>query len=385
MKILIVNYEYPPLGGGGGVATKDIAETLAHTHEVHVLTSGFRDLPRYEKVHGVHIHRVTTWGRKNLPTATFTSMGSFALFGFIEGMRQCSLHPFDVLNAQFVLPSGVPAVLLAKMFRLPFVLSLIGGDIYDPSKGISPHRYGIFRSLVRAIAKQANVRTAISHDTKKRAQQLHGVQEPIRVIPIGLIPPKEVPPASRSDLGMQEGLAAVTVGRLIPRKGYEKLIAAWKHINGVHLYIIGDGPLKDKLVKVIEKHQLQDRVTLAGKVSNEKKNQMLAAADMYVSGALHEGFGIVFLEAMHAGLPIVAPNDGGQTDFLHPEKNALLIDSSQANQIAQAVERLCKDEHLRRTMGAENKRAVQKYYIEATTKQFEQALLDAKETYEHRN
>lgn len=384
MNILIVNYEYPPLGGGGGVATKDLAQQLAKRHTVHVITSAFRDLPKNETFEGVHIHRVPVFGRVRLPTATIVSMLTFVPSAFLKGVFLCRSVQFDVVNGQFVLPSGVPAAWLARFCHVPFVLSLIGGDLYDPSKGVSPHRHGILRALIRSIARQARGITAISHDTKKRAQQLHGITQPITVIPIGLVP-RSVPDANREQLRIAEGLAAVSIGRLIPRKGYDTLIRAWELVPSGSLYIIGAGPLREKLTKLIKSLGLAKRVHLLGAVPETEKQQLLRAVDVYVSAASHEGFGIVFLEAMDAALPIVAPNEGGQTDFLEHEHEALLVDSSRPEAIARAVQRIADDETFRRCMSERNREAVKNFYIEHTTEQFEEVLKQATATYEHSN
>ncbi len=382
MNILIINFEYPPLGGGGGVATANIARELAKRHTVHVITTAFGSLPQEEVIHEVHVHRVWVIGRKDLPTSSLLSLVTFAPSAFMRGIRLIRQHSFDVINAQFVIPSGLPAVLLASWFRIPFVLSFIGGDLYDPSKRISPHRYSILRLLIRMIAKQANAKTAISQDTKTRAIELHGVDSNIAVIPIGLVPSH----AEKISLAhyhiSDNSFVCITIGRLVARKGYETLLTAWKDIPNAQLIIIGDGPLKQKLESIITNTGLNNRVHLLGFVSEEQKQGLLRSSDLYVSAAQHEGFGIVFLEAMDAHLSIVAANDGGQKDFLEHGKNALLVPPYDAEKIAEAVQTLMQDKPMRDSMAQENARDVKQYYVEHTAKLFEEVLMNA---YEHRN
>lgn len=376
MNILIINFEYPPLGGGGGVATADIARELAKRHTVHVLTTAFHGLPKNEVIENIHIHRVPVWGRTSLPTATLRSLFTFAPAAFFAGISLMRSISFHVLYAPFVVPSGLPATLLSKLFRIPFVVTFIGGDVYDPSKGISPHRNIFFRIIIRWIAKAASARTAISHDTKTRTIELHGVRQPITVVPIGLRVREGIPSASRKDFDIPvQAIVAVSIGRLVPRKGYDVLLSAWRKVPEATLVIIGDGPMKEGLQQKIRDYNLQGRVHLMGQVGEIQKNQLLSLADMYVSAAQHEGFGIVFLEAMQAGLPIIAANDGGQRDFLVSGENALLVAPHDQKGLQEAIVKLLENPVLRQTMGRRNKEDVERYYIEHTAKRIEDILI----------
>lgn len=377
MNILIINFEYPPLGGGGGIATRDFARELAKRHTVHVLTTWFSGQLPEETRDGVHLHRAKVWGRTALPTASLASMVLFVPAALLRGVQLLRQYQFTVINAQFVVPSGIPAAILSRLFHVPLVLSFIGGDIYDPTKGVSPHRYAILRALIRLISRQAISATAISEDTKHRAQQLHRVTLPITVTSLG-ITPTTVSPASRVELNLPPtGNLFVSIGRLIPRKGFGVLIRAWKHVPDAHLVIVGAGPLRAALEELRASLGLSARVHFMGYVSETTKLQILRQAFAYISAATHEGFGIVFLEAMAAGLPIIATNNGGHTDFLAPNINALLVPVDNEAALEAAIRQLQADGALASHLARANREKVQEYTIEKTARRFEEVLLTA--------
>ncbi len=366
MKILAINYEYPPLGGGGGVVFKDIYDELAKTHEITIITTHFKGLDRYEQVGNQKIYRVPVLFRKELATATIPSLLTYFPASLRKAKQLMKANRFDLINSHFAVPSSPSADIVARKYGVPHALSLHGGDLYDPSKGLSPHKLPVVRGMVRRLLHRADRLLAQSQNTAENARKYYGVERPIDVIPLGIVPPEvnEIP-RKQLEIG-DDRFVMITIGRLIPRKGLEGLIESLKKMNDPRdlLVIVGDGPLLGELGDMARRIGVEDRIMLTGFVTDERKYQLLAASDIYVSTTLHEGFGLVFLEAMHCGLPIACYDNGGQTDFLEDGKTGALVPLGDLDQFVGSVEKLKVDDGWRRECSGFNLRHVREYYVD---------------------
>ena len=159
-----------------------------------------------------------------------------------------------------------------------------------------------------------------------------------------------------------------TIGRLVKRKNLIdalNLIAKLKHGKKVRLLVVGDGPERNNIEAAIKNLNLEHEVIFLGNVSDNVKFQALSISDIFISTALHEGFGLVFLEAMACGLPILSYNKGGQTDFLRENLTGFLAAQSDPMEFFAKGEILVNDPLLRKHIGDFNRKYVENYYIDA--------------------
>jgi len=378
MRILLINYEYPPLGGGGGIAMMEIAQELARRHEVHVFTSGIKGLSAIEKHQALNltIHRVQVLGRSDRATASFSSMAAFLPAGVRRGNQLMASHAFDVINTWFAIPSGITGAAIAEKHRVPHLLTIIGGDIYDPLKWYSPHRFFPAGMAVKRVLRQASARVAISTDIAARARRYFGFRRPIEVIPLGIAEPR-YSRCSRAELGLDDTRKyVVAVGRLVRRKDYPTLLRAVRDLprDDTDLILLSDGPERDNLRALAGQLGIGDRVHLKGFVADELKYQILANSDLFALVSLHEGFGVVYLEAMHCGLPVIAADQGGQINLLSDGETGRLVPIGDAPAITRSLAELLGDEALAKRIGAHNRQRFQDFSISRLAQKYESAF-----------
>ena len=366
MHILVVNYEYPPLGGGGGFVTRDILEHIAGIgHHVSIITSGYNGLPSQEVINGVEVVRVPVLRRTKIETATNLSMLSYVPF-CVYKFKSLSGRKFDIINTHFAVPSGPAGHMIAKYANLPNVLSIHGGDIFDPSKFFSPHKIPGLKQTVRKMLNAADRVVAQSTDTKNNALHFYGIKRPVDIIPLGIKKPI-FQRRSRKELGYEKNeTLIVAIGRLVARKNLSEtliVLAAVKKRHNFKFIIIGDGPARTSLEEQVSQLGLRDNVHFKGTISDEEKFQLLNIANLYISTAMHEGFGLVFLEAMECGLPIVCYNRGGQTDFLLNGETGFVTEFGNQKAFVENVLSIISNPDMQANIGANNKKLAPDFYI----------------------
>lgn len=374
LSILIINYEYPPIGGGGGVICKDIAEEhVVMGNKVTVVTSHFEGLKPEEFVNGVKIIRVPVLFRKKQNTASIFSMLSYVPIAIKKCKEIIEKERFDIINTHFAIPSGPAGNYISKKYGIPNVLSIHGGDIFDPSKSLSPHKTFGLKQTVRKMLSSADTVVAQSTDTKSNALNYYGLKRNIEIVPLGIKPLTKYN-VTKKEMGVDENqFLFSTIGRLVRRKNIEDLLNIIKEVivdYPAQLVIMGDGPEKEKINSKIIELGIQKNVRLLGRVSEEDKLKYLSISDLYLSTAIHEGFGIVFLEAMDFGVPVVCYNRGGQVDFLKDSITGRLINLNDSESFKDAVIELLADKEKLNAIKEYNANYVKDFYINNIAREY---------------
>jgi glycosyltransferase involved in cell wall biosynthesis len=350
-----------------------MARSLAERHDVTVLTSRAGELPSQGMDANVKVVRVPVFFRRHLAVANLPSMAAYLPMGLLRGLKLGRERRFDIINTHFAVPTGPLGDWLSTRLDIPNVLSVHGGDLYDPSKKSSPHRHALLRRAVARLLQRADSVVAQSRDTARNVQQIYGVGRKVELIPLGIDRPPRNVRAERSDFNLpQDAFVLVTAGRVVPRKASTQLIETLAALPDVFLVVVGDGPDVGAVRQRAAELGVENRLRMLGYVSDEVKYSAYAVSDVFVSTAQHEGFGLVFLEAMSFGLPVVCYNRGGQTDFLSTPDTGDVIQLNDLEAFNNAVRTLRGSPERCGAVRQYNLAKVEEYFIERCAERYEE-------------
>ncbi len=244
---------------------------------------------------------------------------------------------FDVLDAHYLYPDGVAAMLLAARLGKPFVATARGSDV-NLIAGMPGPREAILR-MARAAAKVITVSDAL-----RRALIALGVEPPrIETLRNGVdtdffapVPQQE----ARRELGFPEGPLVVSVGNLAEEKGHDLVLDAAARIPGLQTVIVGAGPQRSALESRVRTLGIGDRTTFLGNLPQDRLRQVYSAADVLALGSRREGWPNVLLEAMACGTPVVATNVGGVPEIVADPAAGIVVASRDAQEFAAALSRM---------------------------------------------
>lgn len=316
-KILIATGIFPPDIGGPATYSKLLADKLPE-RGFEVVVVNFGEVRHFPKIirHKIYFLKV------------------------LWRARGC-----DVIYAQDPVSVGLPAMLATKLLGKKFYLKVVGDYAWEQGvqrSGVTDDldtfsreyaKYSLFVRLLkhieRRVALSADIIITPSEYLKKIVGNWGVPEEKITVIYNGFNAPVLTADKTtlRKKLGI-EGYALLSVGRLVPWKGFLMLIEMMhslvQKIPNVHLFIVGSGPDEMVLKEKITQLHLEDRITLLGKLTQEKLFEYIKASDVFVLNTSYEGFSHQLLEVMALGTPIVTTPAGGNVEITEDYENGIL-------------------------------------------------------------
>ena len=316
MNILVLNYEYPPLGSGAGAVCQQLCETYARRgHDVDVVTMGYSGLPRQAEIRGVHVTRVPAL-RKRAHICETHEMLSYVLSALPRVVGRLGRRGYDILHAHFVVPTGLLAYLATRMRPVPYVITVHGSDIpgFNPDRFRAEHR--ITRPLLRLIMRNAALLTSPSQYLKRLIVESCG---PFAVnhLPNGIDVSRFRPQPKQRRILM--------TGRLLGRKGFQHVLEALRGIDtDFEVHIAGDGPMRDQLQTLAGK--LEATVIFHGWLEHDSAllKELYETSSIFCLPSESENASMSLLEAMLAGMAVVTsnvtgcPETVGETGFVVP-------------------------------------------------------------------
>jgi glycosyltransferase involved in cell wall biosynthesis len=359
MRILLINSEYPPIGGGAGNACAHLAaEFVSQGQEVTVLTTQYDNLPSYSVHNGVRVYRIRAIRRKQDRSGAF-EQGVFLITGVWSAFRLLRhWHP-DVILAFFGVPSGAISLVVNLFTRIPYLVSLRGGDV----PGFRPYDFSLYHRLIGPLLhhvwRHADAVVANSQGLKQLAVNFDD-QVQIEVIPNGVDIKRFTSPEKRA----WDNPKMLFVGRLVYQKGLDVLIRALGDLKELawHLTLVGDGPHRAHLEGLIEAFGISERIRFAGWLDQRALLEQYEKANLFVFPSRHEGMPNAVLEAMACGLPVIASEIAGNEELVVPGETGLLVPCESPQALRTALTKLLLDPSIRMKLGMASRKRVENDY-----------------------
>jgi len=368
MNILMLNYEFPPIGGGAGQAHLSILKKYANNSDlkVDVLTSahipGFFAEALADNVHiykvGVHKKNLHHWRKMEVIEWLAKSRSYYRALLWD--------NHYDLVHAFFGFPTGWLCYRTAD--KLPYIISLRGSDVPGQHARLQLE-YKLLAPLFRKIWKRAASLLACSEGLKARALRFFPSVD-INVIPNGVDLDKFSPAGGRTL--KNKTLNLLTVGRLSVTKRVEMLIDAveilYKAGFKVHFRIVGGGKMTENFRNIVFEKNLADIVEITGRIDAEKMPDIYRQSDIFISASAQEGMSNAMLEAMASGLPIVTTRCEGVEELI--TDNGIVVEQADADAIAQATRTLAQDGAMYDSMRAAARKQAEKFGWQSVADQY---------------
>ncbi len=358
----MLNYEYPPLGGGASPVTKYLAEELVCLgHCVDVVTMSYKQLSSEEIVNGVNIYRVPAI-RKEQGVCRTHEMLSYCWSAYNFLCKLLKEKEYDINHTHFIIPTGLVSLLLKD--KLPYIITSHGSDVpfYNPDRFRFQHRM-IKPFWVNIVSNASAITTPSIHlkDLIIKSFDNKIYKKPFRIIPNGILPENFNP--------QQKEKKILVVTRLFKRKGVQYVIEAMQGIKDYELVICGEGPYRKELEELISGLEL-DNVHMLGYVDEQKLIHEYETASIFVFPSSSESFGMVLVEAMAAQCAIITSKTSACPEVVGD--CALFVELEDPQDIRSNIIKLIEQPQLREDIARKGReRAIEKFTWQSIAKRYE--------------
>ncbi len=373
----------------------ELSKRLAKTFDISVLTPHCPKSKSFEIMSEMKLYRFRYFFRKYeklagnggiIPTLNrnkfyYLLVPFFLFMQFSALIKIIKKEKPDIIHAHWIIPQGCIAALIKKIYKIPFVVTIHGGDIF----GLQGR---ILTNFKKFTLKNANKITVVSNAIKKEILEKTGKNLEVEVVPMG-VDSNLFNPNKKDDLLRKkykiDGAFLLFVGRLEEKKGVEYLIKAMpdiiKKYPKIKLMIIGYGTLEKKLKNLTKKLYLEKNIIFTGPIQNNLLPKYYASSDIFIGPSIQtkegdtEGLGLTFVEAGLCNCVLIGSNIGGISDVVENNKTGFLIKQKDSREIAIAVIRLLDNKSLmKKIKSTVRKELINKYDWQIVTNRYKEIL-----------
>lgn len=373
MKILLINYEYPPIGGGASNATYNIAKSLVkHGHNVAIITASFNRLKGHCYHEGIDVYRIPAI-RKYSNQSNLIEKISFVISCFISLPKLINIIKPEKAIIFFSIPCGIVGPFIKKIYKIEYILSLRGGDVPGLEFTIdSIHR--CIKPLRQLILRKAKIVVANSRGLAFASEKIDPFH--VKVIPNGVDTNFFIPTTGVNG----NTFKFLYVGRFQRQKNLFNLLDNIAKLRTniqkkFYLYLVGDGPLKEELILKSLSLKIDDIVFWHGWKSKEELKKIYSSCNCLIQPSYYEGMPNVVLEAMACGLPIIATNVIGNQDVVMHGKTGFLYDINNYESFQEYSRKILEDTDLCMKFGESGRRwVVSEFTWDKVTEEYIKAI-----------
>jgi N-acetyl-alpha-D-glucosaminyl L-malate synthase BshA len=335
MKIAMVG-QFPPHVGGVGVHIHTLSKELVKQgHEVYVITYPHKNIQDIDGIHVIGTKGLNIPGVRGL---MFKKNAKKALENLLQK------EDIDIIHGHYLYPAGAAAVEVGKKHNIKTYVTAHGSDMFELYKNQQ-----FMRSTIRNVLKDADGVFAVSNALRHEivATGVVGIADKTKLswnsVDIDKFSTKEND-LLKNEFGLEDKPIVLFVGNLIKRKNVDSLLEAKKVAKSdYYLVIVGDGPLFKKLNKKVDEDNIRD-VIFTG--SRDDVEDIIPGCDVLVLPSFSESFGLVLIEALACGKPVIGSDVGGISEIINDDVG-LLVNPKKVSSIAKAIDKIINDDSLR--------------------------------------
>ncbi|MCF7900764.1 glycosyltransferase family 4 protein [Candidatus Woesearchaeota archaeon] len=332
MKILMLNYEFPPLGGGAANANYYLLKEFAKDKNIKIdlITSSPGKFKVEQFSDNIRIFKLDV-NKKEKHYWKMKEILKWFLKANKLSKKLIRKYDYDLCHCWFGWPSGIIGYLNRR--KLHYIIALRGSDVPGHNKKFKYLDPLLFKPISKIVWTKAKIIIANSEGLKKLA--LKTLKRRINIVYNGVDTIKFRPAKNKKN---KKTTNLVSTGRLNKIKGYNFLINAMKGIKNIDLTIIGNGPEKKRLE--LQACKLNVKVKFLGERTNDEIANLLPKHDIFILTSQNEGMSNSTLEAMACGLPIITTKVGGSKELI--KQNGYLVETKNVKSIHYAIKKILK-------------------------------------------